>query len=293
MTSLDASFLLDLILIVFAIFVLGIIGLALADLPCNARQDKSTSKENQQPADHDDNSSYKDKTAINDAQSDYTQRQSNHYERNPVSDYERRMIFLTVGIVGVTAFYTGVSIFQWNAMRTSNALIQKQLEATDRPWIKVIGAVANHPLIFHEAGSISARGDDFVNLGIKVIIQNVGRSVALNVNIRTDVIFVSMIQGAAKNPFTYPIETQKALCSKKPEAGLPINLFPGDDNRDQTGDDHDIPVSGNTFTIPADPPTVRRIMPIFIGCVDYTIGISGNIHQSRFIYELQERRDTN
>jgi hypothetical protein len=131
MTSLDASFALDLILIVFAIFVLGMIGLALADVPCNPRQDKSTSNDNQQPADNDDNSWYNDKTAINDAQSDYTQRQSNHYGRRPVSDYERRMIFLTVGIVGVTAFYTGVSIFQWNAMRTSNALTQKQLEATE------------------------------------------------------------------------------------------------------------------------------------------------------------------
>jgi hypothetical protein len=187
--------------------------------------------------------------------------------------------------------YAGIAAFQFCEMRAANDLIQKQLEATDRPWIKVVGAVPNHPLIFHGAGSISAHGDDFVNLGIKVIIQNVGRSVALNVIIRSDVIFVSMIQGADKNPFTYPVKMQKALCSKEPAAGLPINLFPGDDNRDQTGDDHDVPISGNSFTIPDDP-SVARMKPMFIGCVDYTIGVSGKIHQSGFIYELQERENT-
>jgi hypothetical protein len=238
MTSLDASFTLDLILIVFAIFVLGMIGLALAGLP-----DKS--------------------------------------------DYQRRMILLTALIGGVTAFYTGVSILEWNAMRTSNALIQEQLEVTDRPWIKVIGAVPSHPLIFHGNGGIDSQGNDFVNLGIKVIIQNVGRSVALNINIRANVIFVSMTQGATNNPFTYPKEMQKALCSKEDNASLPINLFPGEDNRPQTGDDHDMPVSGKTFTIPGDL-SVVRIMPMFVGCVDYTIGVSGKIHQSGFIYQVQQ-----
>jgi hypothetical protein len=175
MTSLDASFTLDLILIVFAIFVLGMIGLSLADLPDNTRQNKLASKENQQPSDNDENSSHNDKPAIDDAQSDYTQRQSNHYERRPVSDYQRRMIFLTVGIVGVTGFYTGVSIFQWNAMRTANALTQDQFRLSNRPWI---GLVANSPVqIDKEIDYTDGKTIEFVG---KFNIQNYGTSVAVN-----------------------------------------------------------------------------------------------------------------
>jgi hypothetical protein len=193
---------------------------------------------------------------------------------------DRTLNLLTFVIACTTIVYSFFSYQQWQTM-------QNQLESSDRPWIKVIEAIPDHPLIFHGSSGISARGDDSVNLGIKVVIQNVGKSVALKVNIRTDVIFVSMIQDAVNNPFTYPIKMQKALCSKVSVAGLPINLFPGDDNRDQTGDDHDAPVSGNTFTIPNDDSVY--IMPVFVGCVDYTIGVSGKTHQSGFIYILQKR----
>jgi hypothetical protein len=175
-----------------------------------------------------------------------------------------------------------------NAAKSVAGTASRQLEATDRPWIKIIGAVANHPVIYHTAAGITTHGNDFVNLGIKVIVQNVGKSAALDVVTRADVIFVSMSNGAPNNPFTYPVTMQKALCSKPANVGLPINLFPGEDNREQSGDDHDIPTSGKTFTIPQDPDRLPRLMPYFVGCVDYKIGVSGKVHQSGFIYSVEQ-----
>jgi hypothetical protein len=169
-----------------------------------------------------------------------------------------------------------------------NSVLRDQLEATDRPWIKIVGAVADHPVIFHAAAGLTAHGKDYINLGIKVIVQNVGRSVALDVITRADVVFVSMVSGAANNPFTYPVAMQKAFCSKPETASLPINLFPGEDNRDQTGDDHDIPVAGRTFMIPQDSESLPRLMPVFVGCVDYKISASGKSHQNGFIYSVQQ-----
>ncbi len=175
-----------------------------------------------------------------------------------------------------------------NAAKSGADIASHQLEATDRPWIKIIAAVANHPLIFHTAEDITTHGNEFINLGIKVIIQNVGRSAALDVVTRADVIFVSMTSGAPNNPFTYPVAMQKALCSKPADINMPINLFPGEDNREQLGDDHDIPTIGKTFIIPQAPESIPRLMPYFVGCVDYKIGVSGKVHQSGFIYSVEE-----
>src|SRR5207244_1339138 len=59
-------------------------------------------------------------------------------------------------------------------------LMQKQLEATDRPWIKIADISLSSPLVLH--------GDVGPNVGIKFVIRNVGHSVARDVQIHALVI---------------------------------------------------------------------------------------------------------
>jgi hypothetical protein len=191
------------------------------------------------------------------------------------------LVLIGIGIVGAVTYWR-----QLAAMQGQLSAMQEQVESTDRPWIEITAATASHPVIFHRAYEIGVHGNDYVNAGIKVTVKNVGRSVALDVVPRVELILVSMQIGALNNPITYPVRMQKKLCSEPTPVGLPINLFPGEDNGDQSGDDHDISLSGKTFILPNDP-SVARIMPIFIGCVYYRIGVSGKIHHSGFIYQLR------
>jgi hypothetical protein len=192
------------------------------------------------------------------------------------------LVLIGIGIVGALIYWQ-----QLDAMQGQLSAMQEQVDSADRPWLEIMTATASQPVVFHRPYEIGVHGDEYVNAGIKVTVKNVGHSVALDVVTRVAVILASMERGAPNDPITYPIRMQKKFCSEPTSGGLPINLFPGEDNGDQSGDDHDISLRGKTFAIPNDP-SAARIMPIFVGCVDYRVGVSGKIHHSGFIYELRE-----
>ncbi len=101
----------------------------------------------------------------------------------------------------------------------------KQLESTERPWLKVLGAVAEGPVRFHGLYNLNAHGTDNINIAMKVVVKNVGRSVALDVATRTKVVFVSLIDRAPNNFISLPPKEQKDLCSKPSEPSLSMNLL--------------------------------------------------------------------
>jgi hypothetical protein len=199
--------------------------------------------------------------------------------------------FLTFALVIIGAIAGAIYWGQLKATQRQLVVMQTQLESADRPWLKVTGAVPSHPMVFHTAGSIQVPGNDFVNTGIKVTVENVGHSVALDVTTRAQMVLVSMTKGAENyvlaSPLqdSYPFKMQKKLCSEAARPTLPINLFPGDSNNDQNGDDEDMALSGKTFAIPGDVAS-QKILVYFVGCVDYRISTSGKTHRSDFIYEL-------
>jgi hypothetical protein len=190
---------------------------------------------------------------------------------------------LLLVIVGVTAAV--IYFFQLQATRSQLTVMQNQLESADRPWLKITGAMPAAPLFYH-VPYVLTPGLDFVNTGIKVTVENVGHSVALDITTRAQMVLVKPLNGAANDYFSYPLRMQKKLCSEAAPPGLPINLFPGENNNDQSGDDEDFPIAGKTFTLPNDP-SGPKIDLIFVGCVDYRISASGKMHHSNFIYELK------
>lgn len=192
---------------------------------------------------------------------------------------------LTFGLLVVGAVAGVIYWFELMATRSQLAVMQDQLESADRPWLKITGAEPAAPLLFHEAYVLAKPGMDFVNTGIKVTVANVGHSVALDVTTRAQMILIKPLNGAENDYFFYPLRIQRKMCSEPPSPGLPTNLFPGDDNKDQSGDDEDFDMRGKTFTLPNDA-SGPKIEMMFVGCVDYRISASGKMHQSKFIYEL-------
>ena len=125
MTGLDSSFAEWLTEIVYFIFVFGMMGWALADLPNHRdRENKSSSGKNGDPASHEQEASADD--------ADLTQSVTDSHRRQPVSDYERRLIILTALIASVTAIYAFVSAQQWQTMKEEAEATQQTAIAAKR-----------------------------------------------------------------------------------------------------------------------------------------------------------------
>jgi hypothetical protein len=103
-------------------------------------------------------------------------------------------------------------------IQTSLEVSQKQLEATERPWLKVTFAAA--PITFQQGG---------MQLGVYPHILNVGHSVATGVIVPIKVFLAS----SADDMFKEPLKRQKELCDpllSKPISGeqdeKQIAIFP-------------------------------------------------------------------
>jgi hypothetical protein len=123
---------------------------------------------------------------------------------------------IAVGITVAIIYY-----YQLDAM-------QRQLELTDRPWIKlditpctVCGErdIRGGPLTFDKDG----RG----SLTFRVTFVNVGKSVANHVSLRYEPIAIDSLD--SKSLFKVPLEEQKNVCASTSTKGLDIGtVFPDD-----------------------------------------------------------------
>jgi hypothetical protein len=170
MTSLDASFTSDLSIIIYLIFVLGMIGLALSNMSCNPREDEAAPQRSQQPSDTDQNSSNVNKSVENQDHADSTHHPANGYDRKPMTDYEWRIVVLTSVIAFVTAVYTLVAGFQWDAMRLANQQTRIAFEVGQDPYVFVaeinadalkIGERVTGTVQFVNTGNLPARNFTF------------------------------------------------------------------------------------------------------------------------------------
>jgi len=127
MTLPDASFTLLFAAIVYAIFVMGMIGIALSNLS-GFDKDHQPTETSQTPPNV--NEAVVDRGGPSD-----TQQESKKYEQRPMRDYERRIVVLTSLIASVTAFYALVATFEWNAMLTANRQTKIALDVSQRAYV--------------------------------------------------------------------------------------------------------------------------------------------------------------
>jgi hypothetical protein len=215
--------------------------------------------------------------------------------------YNRRdSIRLGLEVVGLGAVLLG----GWYAYRTFCEVrrqanyaqgqletMQKQFEATDRPWIAVEitantdwvpGSVVGGPLFFDQAG--------VGHMAAKITLKNIGRSVASHAYIRETVFAVGLDPAELQRP---PME-QKKLCSgpnpyTKPGAQMKIDprftIFPNDTQVEWES------IGFPTAQIPEAElgrplRNGKPVEPFLVGCVDYEYAASKVPRQTGFIYQV-------
>jgi hypothetical protein len=169
------------------------------------------------------------------------------------------------------------------SLKSQLRVMKEQLEVTDRPWLKVEAASytedAGGPLRFDENG----RG----YLTFKLVLTNIGRSVATHVEVRAKSFAMPIFGGSevvGGSDFRLPIEEQEKLCKahadRKSEVGYAI--FPGEPRtKVYTGvfeTKHIMDLHGARQGKP--------ILPYVVGCVSYRYATSSISHQTGFVYEV-------
>jgi hypothetical protein len=168
-------------------------------------------------------------------------------------------------------FYARTAYRQWE-------ISQRQLEAVERPWLKV--TFAPGPVTFKDGG---------MQFGVYPHLSNVGHSVATGAIVPIKIFLASN----GNDVFKEPLKRQKELCD-------PLAIQPISKERDEkriavfqdTTDSSLFLGEGFSKAEIDSAPTantnfkIKHLVPIIVGCVDYQYGTSTRHHQTRFIYEV-------
>jgi hypothetical protein len=172
---------------------------------------------------------------------------------------------------------------QNNAMNQQLMTMQKQLEMTDRPWIRVTLETTS-PLTF-------LNNNTMFNVNFRIRMKNIGHSVANKVVWASDAFLFSSIHD---DPFKRPLERQKLLLNKLsssteiPEYMESESIFPDEErvNSSSIGG----PIDPNKFPkFPGRSEPTPVIEPWIVGCVMYQFPSSVNRHYTCFNYRVVER----
>jgi hypothetical protein len=196
-------------------------------------------------------------------------------------------------LAGVFTFRTLAQVRrQADAAQTQVGIMQKQLEATDRPWISVDitanteyvrGAIVGGPLFFDQNG--------FGRMAAKIVMRNIGNSVASRVYIRELVLAI----GLDATEMTRPSAEQKKLCAgpnryaRDPNIRDTIDprftIFPKDSQVEY--ENVGFPTK-DILEIPTPRPfkNGKPVQVFLIACVDYEYALPQVPHQTGFIYEV-------
>ena len=192
-----------------------------------------------------------------------------------------RLVLETVGVVAAisAAVFTLRTLHQ---VQEQIGIMQKQLEQSDRAWIKVeVDPLMGAPNSLIPTSLFFDR-DGVGHLGVHTALNNIGKSVASHVQVRIDALATSLTEY-----FRTPVEEQKALCDKPPQPGsidAATTIFPGDKDEGQWA------LSFQTRSVPATIPGMslgKAITVVVYGCVDYDFANAMKMHQTGFLYEVR------
>jgi hypothetical protein len=173
---------------------------------------------------------------------------------------------------------------QADAAQSQVGIMQRQLEAADRPWMKIIGAKPTSDLKF----SMMQR-DSLVSAMIVVGVKNIGKSVALNVTIHARMTLTEDSDRLSRE--------ESDVCSGVIET-LPVpvlTVFPDDDTKDSLfvyGVERlpakiEKPIISVMDAPFLSPPDSKLVSPKFVGCASYTYPSSSVTRHSGFRFALE------
>jgi hypothetical protein len=159
---------------------------------------------------------------------------------------------------------------------------RQQVENMDRPWVKLIDL--KRPILnFVGPGMTRQFGipneQSQVALNITPQIKNVGRTTAVHVHVRPQLVIHKW-----ENEWGEFSKEQQAACTTARDmvAGYDATLFP-DDPFEGFGTGDQVILSASNISTNND---IKYVAPAIVGCIDYQFGTSQRHHQTRFIYEM-------
>ena len=181
---------------------------------------------------------------------------------------------------------------QLKEARRSADIAARQLELTNRAWIKIEGVKprGNGPVIpslsfqdINTTGLPAIRQQAFLNFEMRG--KNVGFSTALNVKVIPELFLARWENGYS----TKVAAEEKRFCElrEKDSGNFPDTaqaVFPGE-TLNYTGENSGA-ISDETMNFFAGLPGGPYILPVLIGCVDYRFQASTVHHHVRFVYEV-------
>jgi hypothetical protein len=147
---------------------------------------------------------------------EYCKSQSDEQARQAKRDSARLRIEI---VTLIAAIVLGVLAY-WTMQETRNqvTVMRQQLEATDRPWIKVTRAQPLDDLIFTVVAMTDGSERYAAKLAVRIFVKNFGRSVALKSFVRGQMTFTQGQEDLLKE--------QELVCSSPTSWVRPINIYP-------------------------------------------------------------------
>lgn len=192
---------------------------------------------------------------------------------------------------GAAIYYAVVTKGMWKEMQTQTKTAQRQLEATERPWIQVTLSFDQppHPAsVGYAAPGLTFLGNGDGTMNMFVTVKNIGHSVAS----------ISMPRVQMYTPkldvfLTEPFEKQRSWCDQV--RGEPVNIETGRSllpEESQTlnttvmlknGDIEEQIASLKTKSAFA---VNQPLTGVVYGCLNYRFSFSNETHQTWFLYWL-------
>lgn len=188
-------------------------------------------------------------------------------------------IFIALGIAILTYKTLGQIKRQADSAHEQIGIMQRQLEATDRPWI----VIANASLI--DGISFYRRVDDGLpgaHVKVKVLVKNVGRSIAINVKMTSRLFFELPEETDVSIK-----ERERSICAdSKPSFTSPeFTLAPDQDSGNRLRVDDYEAIPGDSIFLTVD--EAKWVNPAIAGCVTYrTPNSDSKLHHTGFVYQF-------
>jgi len=195
----------------------------------------------------------------------------------------------TWAAVIAACIYAGIAANQLTVMQNSADAARRQLEITDRAWVKVeVAPNFDIPKNSFIGQSLTFDANDVGHLSRKIILHNIGHSVANDVMIRDSTVAMSIWN----HDFWFPIKVRDELCkSEISETDAQGNkrpsfiIFPQDSTKTyeiSTFETKNLPDSPQDATLQRGKPIALYL----VGCVDYRYGQSSVYHRTGFIFQV-------
>jgi hypothetical protein len=201
---------------------------------------------------------------------------------------EIAMLFVVAAYAAVTSFQLVEMKIASDAAARSADTAQQQLEASERPWIKILNVKTRGesqivPALSFQRSSSWPKGTQQATFQVDITYKNIGRSVA---RVTADFeLFLPLWKDGYSNVI---LADEKKFCDSVTmvDPAQSVVIFPDDAPAHWYGAGAAI-VNSDTTTYFSDiKPGIGFVLPVMVICINYQLVGSPKVYQTRALYEV-------